>query len=78
MDENEQAKKKQRQAARQAAAETKNPKSTIISTNLAPKGGLINGGAKGKPVTKAKMKNSAEPDEFEVSLVFICDKIIPN
>lgn len=66
MDENEQAKKKQRQAVRQAAAETKNPKSTIISTNLTPKGGLVNGAAKAKPVVKAKMKNSTEPDEFEV------------
>jgi hypothetical protein len=77
MDENEQAKKKQRQAVRQAAAETKNPKSTIISTNLTPKGGLVNG--KAKTVTKAKMKNSAEPDEFEVEkknyfLVFVFEQ----
>ena len=71
MDESEQAKKKQRQAARKIAAETKNPTSTIISTNLTSR--LPNGGGAGRPgrpPVKAKMKNSAEPDEFEVVFLY--------
>jgi hypothetical protein len=70
--ENEQAKKKQRQAA--ADNGTKNPKTTIESTNMTPKRGGVNGRAQVNSVTKEKMKNSAEPVQVEVEkLVLIVE-----
>ncbi len=63
-------------AEKRAAAESiekataKTPKSTSKSTNMASNGNHVNvGRAQVKPVTKAKMKKSAEPFEVKVEKI---------
>jgi hypothetical protein len=58
-------------AAATVTTKTKILKSIISSTDTTPKSGPVTGRAYVKPVTKPKMKKSAEPDQVEVRKLIV-------